>query len=56
MKRTCDGCKAFNDSFNRCDLGYKIEPCKHVWFIPVKFRPLEECPKPKTYKELVSGK
>jgi hypothetical protein len=47
MKRTCNGCKAFVDVQGseefRCTLGYKMDVGK----------PLEECPKPKNYAELI---
>ncbi len=43
MKRSCDGCKAFSfrDKYEgKCDLGFKIDG--------MKWKPLEDCPKPRT--------
>lgn len=48
LKRTCTGCRASNLMglpYYRCELGYKVDK--------MKGRPLEECPKPKTYDELI---
>lgn len=49
MKKSCDGCKAFRmdrcDSY--CDLGYNIDS--------IKWKPLEQCPKPRTYMELINS-
>ena len=44
QKRTCESCKAMYQSqyIDRCELGYQFD--KH-------FKPLEICPKPKTYSE-----
>lgn len=46
MKTTCNRCKAmyFGQYEIKCDLGYKIDYKKGV--------PLEDCPKPLTYKAL----
>jgi len=53
MKKTCDGCRALNGKL--CSLGYK----NHTKLTMYKGRlinngivPLENCPKPKTYKNL----
>jgi len=46
MKRTCNGCKALVDVQGyglKCNFGYKMDVGK----------PLEECPKPKNYTELI---
>ena len=65
MKRTCNGCKAYhlriNNHFLRspesvCDLGFKCEltstPLDNFKCIAKRgAKPLEECPKPKTWKE-----
>jgi len=60
MKRTCEGCRAFSliDNWYRdgCRLGYhyKISNYKHKehkGFTFYRYRPLEECPKPKTWKQ-----
>lgn len=43
MKKSCDGCKAFSfkDKYEgRCELGYKIDG--------MEWKPLEQCPKPRT--------
>ena len=56
MKRNCNGCKALIEDFKfgqRCSLGYKIEILKLYYGIPVSYKPLEKCPKPKTFKEFV---
>jgi hypothetical protein len=50
MKRTCEGCRALNDK--SCDLGYKTEwltPPKEFSGLFIGMKPVEECPKPKTY-------
>jgi hypothetical protein len=46
MKRTCNGCMASWDDqpIYKCRLGYDIDG--------VEGRPREECPKPRTLKEL----
>ena len=47
MKRSCDGCRAFSfaDKYEgRCELGFKIDG--------MKWKPLEDCPKPRTNIEL----
>lgn len=48
MKRTCEGCRAFAawSALFSCDLHYKMDPKNG--------KPLEECPKPKTYAQLMS--
>ena len=55
MKRTCNGCKALikdKPYYVRCSLGYKISGLNMFDFtIPCK--PLEECPKPRTFNELL---
>jgi hypothetical protein len=54
MKTTCDGCRALNGK--NCNLGYKNKT-KLIYFenrlINEGIVPLENCPKPKTYKELL---
>jgi hypothetical protein len=46
QKRTCENCKALYQSqyINKCELGYKFDKY---------FKPIEPCPKPKTYIELI---
>lgn len=55
MKKTCNGCRALRYICGdwRCVLGYKIKGEKisiHglYYYSP---KPVEQCPKPKTYKE-----
>ena len=54
MKKTCDSCRALNGK--NCSLGYKNET-KLISFenrlINKGIVPLENCPKPKTYKKLL---
>lgn len=47
--RTCKGCRAFNGS--GCDLGFKIETNPIFNGLGKRGKPLEPCPKPKTYDE-----
>lgn len=50
MKRTCEGCRALDTTFRtRCDLGFEISASKQYYGLDVAWKPLEECPKPKTY-------
>lgn len=52
MKRSCNGCKALNTCFNpSCDLGFKIQGFKEWEGLTISWRPLEECPKPKTQSD-----
>lgn len=46
MKKSCDGCRAFypDRPVSRCALGYKLDV--------IKWKPLEQCPKPRTNIEL----
>lgn len=44
MKQTCKGCRALQKTgvtYWECELGFKTNNCG---------KPLEECPKPKTYE------
>lgn len=54
MKRNCNNCKALVKSFSgigcECQFGHKIEATKHYYGVPVAYKPLEECPKPTTFK------
>lgn len=52
MKKSCLDCKAFNESFNCCQIGYKTESYK-ILGEPIGVKPIEECPKPKTIKEYI---
>jgi hypothetical protein len=49
MKRTCEGCKALRmeQYYSECMLGYKLDD---------HFKPLEECPKPKTNMAYIDAK
>lgn len=55
MKRKCDGCKALDISrpyHSECRLGYKTERYSiNEWLAGC--RPIEECPKPRTWEALV---
>lgn len=46
QKRTCEGCRALYQGqyIDKCELGYMFNE---------KFKPLEQCPKPKTLNELL---
>ena len=60
MKRNCNNCKALIQNLSNlgccCQLGYKIECVKNLYNIPVSYKPLEECEKPTTFKELAKCK
>jgi len=43
IKKTCEGCRAFDGPFDSCSLGYWKD----------RYEPKEPCPKPKTYDKLV---
>lgn len=52
MKRNCNECRALDTIFTpRCNLGFKIQGCKEIYGLTVSWKPLEECPKPKTLSE-----
>lgn len=47
MKRSCKGCKALSETGiigYKCELGYKTDSF---------MKPLEECPKPRTYAQYI---
>lgn len=52
MKKKCKGCKALQKKVfgfgYYCGLGHPIEEIKEIDGIPVEYKPLEECEKPKT--------
>tara|TARA_R110000772_G_scaffold36098_6_gene86692 strand:- start:11438 stop:11614 length:177 start_codon:yes stop_codon:yes gene_type:complete len=54
MKRNCNGCRALNGKI--CALGKKMTfTVKELEGYRIKtYKPLEECPKPKTYRELLA--
>lgn len=60
MKRNCNNCKALSQNWSGvgyyCQLGHKIECIKEIYGLPVSYKPLEECNKPTTFKELVKCK
>lgn len=53
LKRTCEGCRAFDTDGRmvKCDLGYKQEKIYGGPWSPNSAKPAEECPKPRTYDE-----
>ena len=56
MKRTCKGCRALTEGFplTSCDLGFEIKYYGdelHVLYKDRYYYPVEECPKPKTWKK-----
>ncbi len=52
MKRSCNNCRALDTHFKpTCLLGFKIQGCKEVYGLTTSWKPLEECPKPKTISE-----
>ena len=53
MKRTCNGCKALGMVGDGCGLGYKTEVTRVYSYVPVEWKPLEECPKPLTNDKLI---
>jgi hypothetical protein len=54
MKRTCNGCKALDTTFQaQCKLGYNIEIAKEYDHISVSWKPLEECDKPMTTSDFI---
>lgn len=54
MKRSCNGCRALDTYFKpECLLGFKIQGCKEIEGMVVSWKPLEECPKPKTFSEYI---
>lgn len=48
LKKNCNGCRAIDGT--KCDIGYKTE---NIYYksILLGCKPIEPCPKPKTYKE-----
>lgn len=54
MKRNCNYCRALEHD-GSCSLGYRNETKTVLFGVPVEFKPLDECPKPKTYDELFSS-
>jgi len=58
MKRNCNGCRALdqNNSGYYCSLGYKVEQVYFESIYSMGSKPLEECPKPKTYDKYLELK
>lgn len=59
MKRKCEGCKALeegNEGQFKCGLGFKIEQIIVNYAYSVGAKPLEKCPKPRTYSEYLNLK
>lgn len=59
MKRNCKGCRALTEGFKGnlfCGLGYKVEQITFNVSYSIGAKPLEECPKPKTYNEYLNLK
>ena len=48
MKRSCAKCRALHDQ--KCELGYEITKYQ-INAILCGYKPLEDCPKPKTWDE-----
>lgn len=55
MKKTCNSCKALDETSGYCMLGYKSEKIHHPTYIEliINHKPLEECPKPKTIDKFI---
>jgi hypothetical protein len=53
MKRNCNYCRALEWD-GSCNLRYENEVKTVAYGIPVEYKPLELCPKPTTYNELIS--
>ena len=51
MKRNCNNCKALDAINKYCTLGFRIQGHKDFEGITLSWKPLEECPKPKTYSK-----
>lgn len=54
MKQNCNNCKALDMVHKKCWLGFSVKPLKTYYGIPLTYKPLEECPKPKTSEEFAS--
>jgi|GEM_PF-5643490 len=50
MKRNCNNCKALskNSKFTYCELGFEITGNKEYGGLVINYKPIEDCPKPKT--------
>ncbi len=59
MKRNCNGCKALDIDryYGACELGYRIaKEVTNRQLMLYKYKPAEECPKPKTYDDLIKAR
>ena len=59
MKRNCNGCKALNIDryYGACELRYSMtKEVVNRQLMLYKYKPAEECPKPKTYDDLIKAK
>ncbi len=56
MSTTCEGCVAVhNEGHETCEIGYKIEHVlKNGCLYTSYARPLEKCPKPTRYSQLIA--
>lgn len=52
IKKNCFGCRALN--LNTCKLNYKIITYDIGYITGAGLKPLEICPKPKTYNEFIN--
>ena len=52
MKKTCNGCRALVYGFQEmmCELKFETEPI-YLDGRVISYKPLEQCPKPKTYED-----
>jgi len=56
LKRTCWGCKALDEDTLKCELKYK-NTYEYDKLQILKFvKPIEPCPKPKTFSKLIEYK
>lgn len=56
MKRTCNKCRALSSwKYLFCMFGYKTKP-KYYKGVVIGLIPLENCPKPTTYKQFLHDK
>ena len=59
MKHNCNGCRALNIDrcYCTCELGYPIaKEVVNRQLMIYKYKPAEECPKPKTYDDLIKAR
>lgn len=50
--RFCDGCRALEDVYDFCTLGFRMG-IKELGTLKIGHIPLEPCPKPRTWDEYV---